>query len=81
MELVGVILLGTITGCYAGKFIKGKGFGIFVDLMAGIGGALLGGAFYQKIGILGGTNFWVIFVFAGMGSIGLLYGVRKARKA
>ena len=43
MYLLWEILIGIFVGWIAGQIVKGRGFGILVDLLVGIVGALLGG--------------------------------------
>lgn len=81
MEFVGLILIGMVVGLYAGKIIGGKGFGVIVDLIAGIVGAFLGGAFFGKLGIWGDMHLVGSFLFAATGAVGLLFAARKVRKA
>lgn len=79
MELFGLILIGTAAGCFAEKFLTGKGFGVIADLIAGVTGALIGGALFEKAGILAGSSLVGSMIFATMCAFALLYGVRKVK--
>jgi len=37
------ILIGLVAGFLAGKVMRGGGFGILINILVGIGGAILGG--------------------------------------
>jgi len=50
-------------GLLAGYFMAGKGFGTIGDIIAGVMGALVGGALFEKT-----------FIFAGSSLIGSLLG-------
>jgi uncharacterized membrane protein YeaQ/YmgE (transglycosylase-associated protein family) len=77
MELFGLILVGTAAGCFAEKFLTGKGFGVIADLIFGVIGALIGGAVFEKTGILTGSSLIRSLIFASMGAFAILYGARK----
>jgi uncharacterized membrane protein YeaQ/YmgE (transglycosylase-associated protein family) len=81
MEFFGLILIGTAAGCFAEKFLIGKGFGVIVDLIAGVIGALIGGALFERTGILAGSSIIGSLIFAGTGAFVLLYSVRKVKRA
>jgi uncharacterized membrane protein YeaQ/YmgE (transglycosylase-associated protein family) len=80
MELFGLILIGTAAGCFAEKFLTGKGFGVIADLIFGVMGALIGGALLEKTGILAGTSLIGSLIFAATGAFALLYCVRRAKR-
>lgn len=45
------LLVGGIIGCLAGVLVKGRGFGIVLDIVIGIVGALLGRWLFVELGI------------------------------
>ena len=51
MYLVWTIVIGILAGWLAGKIMRGKGFGILVDLLLGIVGAFLGGYIFAFFGL------------------------------
>ncbi len=80
MEFFGLILIGTAAGCFAEKFLTGKGFGVIADLVAGVIGALTGSALFEKTGILSGNSLIGSLIFAATGALVLLYGVRRVKR-
>lgn len=80
MEFFGLILIGTAAGCFAERFLAGKGFGVIVDLIAGVTGALLGGVLFEKAHVLAESSLLGSLVFASTSAIALLYIVRKVKK-
>jgi uncharacterized membrane protein YeaQ/YmgE (transglycosylase-associated protein family) len=80
MEMFGLILIGTAAGCFAEKFLTGKGFGVIADLIFGVIGALIGGAVFEKTGILTGSSLIGSLIFAATGAFVLLYGVRRVKR-
>ena len=77
-SLVWQICIGILAGFLAGKIMRGKGYGILMDLLLGIVGSILGGIVF---GILGLHSTGVIgqIVVATAGAILLIFIVRKLR--
>jgi uncharacterized membrane protein YeaQ/YmgE (transglycosylase-associated protein family) len=78
MYLVWQIVIGILAGWLAGKIMRGRGFGLLIDLLLGIVGSLLGGLVF---GLLGLYSSGVIgsLVVATVGAMMLLYLVRHLR--
>jgi uncharacterized membrane protein YeaQ/YmgE (transglycosylase-associated protein family) len=78
--LIIVLIIGGIAGWLAGVVMKGRGFGLFGDIVIGIVGAFLGSfllslfgiAFYGLIGVL---------LTAFIGAVVLLLLARLIKKA
>lgn len=51
MSLLWFILIGIIAGYFAGKITRGGGFGLFVNLILGIIGGVLGGWVFGLLGL------------------------------
>ena len=80
MEFFWLILIGVTAGWFAGQFMAGKGFGMIGDLVAGVGGALIGGALFAKTGIFAESSLIGSLIAAITGAIVFLYGVRMVKK-
>jgi uncharacterized membrane protein YeaQ/YmgE (transglycosylase-associated protein family) len=72
---IGWIIIGAIAGALAGRVIRGRGFGILVDIIVGILGALLGGFL---LGLVVTADIGIIwsFVVAFLGACLLIWIVR-----
>jgi uncharacterized membrane protein YeaQ/YmgE (transglycosylase-associated protein family) len=72
------IAIGILAGFLAGKIMRGRGYGILMDLLLGIVGSMLGGAVF---GLLGLYSSGIVgqLVVATVGAILLIYVVRKLR--
>ena len=72
MGFILFILIGILAGFVAGKLMRGGGFGILVNLVVGIIGAVLGGWVF---GLLGISTTGVIgsLITATVGAIILLW--------
>ncbi len=55
MDIFGLILIGMTAGLLAGYFMTGNGFGTIGAIIAGVMGALVGGAFLKKLSSLQGA--------------------------
>jgi uncharacterized membrane protein YeaQ/YmgE (transglycosylase-associated protein family) len=53
MQLLTWILIGTVIGWGTGKALKGNGYGPFMDIFMGVGGAVLGGFLITAAGLSG----------------------------
>ena len=73
MSILGWIILGLISGFIASKIVNKSGEGLFLDIVLGIVGALVGGFLFQTFGMSGvsGVNLYSILV-AVVGAIVVL---------
>jgi uncharacterized membrane protein YeaQ/YmgE (transglycosylase-associated protein family) len=74
------IVVGLIAGWLAGKVMKGGGFGVLMDIIIGMVGAVIGGWVFGLIGIFAGGLIGSILV-AFVGAVILLWLVRMIKKA
>ena len=76
--IIAWIVIGVIAGWLTGKIMKGSGFGLFVDMLVGIVGAMVGGFISYHLG-LGGVNehgLIISIVIAVFGAVILTWLVR-----
>lgn len=73
------IIIGIVAGFVAGKLMRGGGFGLLVNLVVGIIGAVLGGWVF---GLLGITTTGIIgsLITATVGAIILLWIISLFQK-
>ena len=78
LHIIGWIIVGLIAGWITGKIMKGSGYGVIMDIIVGIVGALIGGFILGALGLGGGfTGFNLIsLVTAFIGAVILLLLVR-----
>ena len=76
MYLVLQIAIGILAGFLAGKIMRGRGFGILVDLLLGIVGSVLGGFLFGILGLYS-TGIVGQLVVATVGAMVLLYLIRR----
>jgi uncharacterized membrane protein YeaQ/YmgE (transglycosylase-associated protein family) len=75
------LLIGLIAGWLAGKIMKGRGFGLVVNLIVGVVGAFLGGWLFGLLGISAGSGFFGSLLTALVGAIVLLFIISLIKKA
>jgi uncharacterized membrane protein YeaQ/YmgE (transglycosylase-associated protein family) len=79
--IVAWLVIGVVAGWLAGKILGGNGYGVLLDLVLGLTGALVGGFVFGLLlqsdnSLVGDTGFWVSLVVAFLGACGLLAGAR-----
>ena len=81
MSFLAWIVLGLIAGFIASKIVNKQGEGVFLDILLGIVGALLGGWLFSLFGAHGvtGLNLWSLLVSV-VGSIVLLVAYHAVRR-
>lgn len=79
-SLIGIIVVGILTGWLASKLVHGKGMGLIPDMVVGILGALLGGflAHFFNIPMDNGAETFGVYL---LGSVVLLVGIRLLKPA
>jgi uncharacterized membrane protein YeaQ/YmgE (transglycosylase-associated protein family) len=66
MHILWWAIVGLIAGWATGKIMKGAGYGVFMDIVIGIAGALLGGFLMRAVGFVGqGGLIYTIIVAIG----------------
>lgn len=79
MSILVLILVGLVAGFLAGKIMKGRGFGLVVNILVGIGGALVGGFLAKALGIYT-TGIIGAVLTATAGAVILLYLISLFKK-
>jgi uncharacterized membrane protein YeaQ/YmgE (transglycosylase-associated protein family) len=76
--LIWQILIGILAGFLAGQIMRGRGYGVLIDLLLGIVGSIVGGTVF---GLLGLHSSGIIgeLVVATVGAVLLIVIVRKLR--
>jgi uncharacterized membrane protein YeaQ/YmgE (transglycosylase-associated protein family) len=82
MSIIAWIVLGLISGFIASKVVNRQGSGVVVDVLLGVGGAVVGGFLFNLLGATGvtGFNLWSVMV-SMCGAIVLLFGYHALRRA
>ena len=78
-----VLLVGLIAGWLAGKIVRGRGFGVIIDIIVGLVGAaignwLLGGRLH--VPTFAGSNYVDLILVATIGAVLLLLVIKLIRR-
>lgn len=78
MSILAWVILGLISGFIASKLVNKTGEGVFLDVILGVVGAVIGGFIFNALGATGvdGLNIWSMFV-AVVGAVVVL-GIKHA---
>jgi uncharacterized membrane protein YeaQ/YmgE (transglycosylase-associated protein family) len=75
------VLVGLIAGWLAGVVMKGGGYGIVVDIVLGMLGAIVGGWIFSMLGIGAGGGLLGGIVVAFIGAVALVAITRALKSA
>jgi uncharacterized membrane protein YeaQ/YmgE (transglycosylase-associated protein family) len=78
MYVIWQIVIGILAGFLAGKIMRGRGYGLLVDLLLGIVGSMLGGMIFSFLGLYSSGVVGELVV-ATFGAVLLIYIVRRLR--
>ena len=76
MYLIWQIAFGILAGFLAGKIMRGKGYGVLIDLLLGLVGSVVGGFVFGLLG-LHGYGLVGQLVIATAGAVMLVWLVRR----
>jgi uncharacterized membrane protein YeaQ/YmgE (transglycosylase-associated protein family) len=79
--LIWWIVVGLIAGWLAGKVMKGSGYGIAMDVVIGMVGAVIGGFLFGRLGGFPFGGLISSIVVAFVGSVILIWIARLLKRA
>lgn len=80
MNLLIFLIIGALAGWLAGVVMKGRGFGVLVNIVVGVLGAFFGGWLLPKLGLAIGGDFG-LFLTAFIGAVLLLAIISLIKRA
>ncbi|MFZ0908152.1 MAG: GlsB/YeaQ/YmgE family stress response membrane protein [Candidatus Acidiferrales bacterium] len=80
MGLLWTLIIGAVAGFLAGQLVKGRGFGLIVDIIVGIVGAFIGGWIFGALGIFT-TGLIGLLIRSVVGAVILLIIIKAIKKA
>jgi len=78
--LIWTLLIGLIAGWLAGKVMKGRGYGVPMDILLGIIGGVIGRFVFSLLG-LGAWNLMGSIIVSFVGAVILIWLVRQLKGA
>ncbi|KVU68322.1 hypothetical protein BGV52_04850 [Burkholderia ubonensis] len=79
-QLIVWLIVGGVAGWLAGLIVQGSGFGIVVDILVGVAGAVFGGWIASAIGVSFGGGMISSIIIAVVGSVVLLFLINLIRR-
>ena len=79
--LIYIILVGLIAGWATGKIMKGAGYGVIIDILLGIAGAIFGSWVLRVLGIYTSGGLIPSILVAILGAVLLVVIVRALKRA
>jgi uncharacterized membrane protein YeaQ/YmgE (transglycosylase-associated protein family) len=80
MDLIWFLIIGGVAGWLAGLVMKGRGFGVVVNIIVGIIGGIIGGFLFGLLGISSGGLIGSL-ITAFVGAVVLLFIVGYFKKS
>jgi uncharacterized membrane protein YeaQ/YmgE (transglycosylase-associated protein family) len=82
MYLLAWIFIGVLVGWAAGRILEGNGYGPFMDVVMGIGGAVAGGFLMRSTGFrgFGGNILTTLFAITGAALLTIIVGFANGRR-
>lgn len=80
MNLLIFLVIGALAGWLAGVVMKGRGFGILVNMVVGVLGAFFGGWLLPRLGVSFGGDIG-LFITAFIGAVVLLAIIGLIKRA
>jgi len=84
MDVQGLIiflLIGAVAGWLAGVILKGGGFGLVGNIVAGVVGSFVGGWLFKTMGVSIGSGLISTIITAAIGAIVVLLVVGLLKRA
>ena len=81
MYFLYIILVGLVAGWAAGKIMKGSGYGVLMDIVLGILGAVVGGWLMSFLGFYASGGLIPSILVAIVGAVVLIAVARMLKKA
>ena len=78
--LIWTVVIGLIAGWLAGKVMKGRGYGVLMDIVLGIVGGMIGRFVFGMLG-LASWNVIGSIIVSFVGALILIWLVRQLKKA
>jgi uncharacterized membrane protein YeaQ/YmgE (transglycosylase-associated protein family) len=75
------VIVGLIAGWITGKIMKGKGYGVGMDIVLGIAGAIVGGFLMRLVGFHSSGGILLTILVAVLGAVLLTWAVRLLTRA
>jgi uncharacterized membrane protein YeaQ/YmgE (transglycosylase-associated protein family) len=79
--IIAWLIIGGIAGWLAGKVVEGSGFGLIINIVVGIVGAVIGGWIAEALRVDIGGGLIGSIIIAVIGAVFLLFVLRFLKRA
>jgi len=81
VQILRLLIVGLVAGWLAGRVMKGGGYGVVMDVVLGILGAIVGGWIFGALNIWPGGGIIGGILVAFVGAVLLVWITRQLKKA
>ena len=81
VQILRLLIVGLVAGWLAGRVMKGGGYGVVLDIVLGILGAIVGGWIFGALNIWPGGGIIGGILVAFVGAVLLVWITRQLKKA
>jgi len=81
VQILRLLIVGLVAGWLAGRVMKGGGYGVVLDIVLGILGAIVGGWIFGALNIWPGGGIIGGILVAFVGAVLLVWIARQLKKA
>lgn len=76
--MLGIVIAGLIAGWLTGKLMRGRGYGVLVDILLGLVGAVIGQAIFARLGLMvyGRIGFIAMAVVGAVILVAIIHLIR-----
>jgi uncharacterized membrane protein YeaQ/YmgE (transglycosylase-associated protein family) len=73
--MIGTLIIGLIAGWLAGMLMRGSGYGLFIDILLGLIGAVIGRWIFSALGIVafGTTGYLAMATVGALALVGVTH--------
>jgi uncharacterized membrane protein YeaQ/YmgE (transglycosylase-associated protein family) len=79
-SIIAMLIVGAIAGWFAGKLVKGHGFGLSGNIVVGVVGALLAGFIFPRLGLGPAGGTFTAIIHSTIGAVILLVLIRVLKR-
>jgi len=81
VQILRLLIVGLVAGWLAGKVMKGGGYGVLMDIVLGILGAIVGGWIFGALNLWPGGGIFGAILVAFVGAVLLVWITRLLKRA
>jgi uncharacterized membrane protein YeaQ/YmgE (transglycosylase-associated protein family) len=81
VQILRLLIVGLVAGWLAGRVMKGGGYGVLMDIVLGVLGAIVGGWIFGALNIWPGGGIIGAILVAFVGAVLLVWITRQLKKA